>query len=59
MRAMLFDAPAPIESRPLVLRNVPKPAPAAGHLLVRTSVCGVCHTDQRRCGPADCVMNYR
>jgi len=45
MRAMVLDAPAPVESEPLALRDVPAPRPAAGEVLVRVAVCGVCHTD--------------
>jgi alcohol dehydrogenase, propanol-preferring len=45
MRAMVLDHPAPAESKPLALRDVPKPSPGAGQVLVRVSVCGACHTD--------------
>jgi alcohol dehydrogenase, propanol-preferring len=31
--------------KPLALRDVPKPTPAAGQLLVRVSACAVCRTD--------------
>jgi len=31
--------------QPLVLRDVPVPAPGPGQILVRTEACGVCHTD--------------
>lgn len=30
---------------PLVLREVPVPAPGPGQILVKTEACGVCHTD--------------
>jgi propanol-preferring alcohol dehydrogenase len=30
---------------PLVLREVPVPAPGPGQMLVKTEACGVCHTD--------------
>jgi len=41
MRAMVLDNPA----RPLQLRDVPKPKPGRGQLLVRVSTCAVCRTD--------------
>jgi propanol-preferring alcohol dehydrogenase len=41
MRAMVLDKPR----QPLQLRNVPKPKPARGQLLVRVATCAVCRTD--------------
>src|ERR1051325_129582 len=41
MVAMVLDKPG----KPLALRDVPKPAPAAGQLLVRVSACALCRTD--------------
>jgi propanol-preferring alcohol dehydrogenase len=41
MRAMVLDEP----KRPLELRDVPKPKPGRGQLLVRVSSCAVCRTD--------------
>ena len=41
MRAMVLKKPR----QPLVLRDVPKPNPKAGQLLLRVSVCAVCRTD--------------
>jgi propanol-preferring alcohol dehydrogenase len=41
MRAMVLDRP----KQPLQLRNVPKPKPGRGQLLVRVSTCAVCRTD--------------
>jgi propanol-preferring alcohol dehydrogenase len=41
MRAMVLDKPA----QPLQLRDVPKPRPGRGQLLVRVSSCAVCRTD--------------
>ena len=41
MRAMVLDEP----KRPLKLRDVPKPKPGRGQLLVRVSTCAVCRTD--------------
>ena len=41
MRAMVLNRP----KVPLQLRDVPKPQPAIGQLLVRVSTCAVCRTD--------------
>ncbi len=41
MRAMVLDKP----KQPLQLRDVPKPKPGTGQLLVRISTCAVCRTD--------------
>jgi len=41
MRAMVLDNPR----QPLQLRDVPRPNPGAGQLLVRVSTCAVCRTD--------------
>ncbi len=41
MRAMVLDEP----KRPLRLRDVPKPKPSRGQLLMRVSTCAVCRTD--------------
>jgi propanol-preferring alcohol dehydrogenase len=45
MQAMVLDAPAPAEARPLVLREVAEPHPGAGQVRLRVSVCAVCRTD--------------
>jgi propanol-preferring alcohol dehydrogenase len=45
MRAMVLHTPAPIESAPLVLEELPAPEPAAGEIRVAVSVCGICRTD--------------
>jgi alcohol dehydrogenase, propanol-preferring len=41
MRAMVLDGP----KQPLQLRDVPKPKPGRGQLLLRVSTCAVCRTD--------------
>jgi alcohol dehydrogenase, propanol-preferring len=41
MRAMVFDT----AGRVLALRDVPKPVPGPGQVLVKVSACGVCRTD--------------
>jgi propanol-preferring alcohol dehydrogenase len=45
MKAMMFKSPAPIEERPLELVDIPVPEPGPGEILVRVSMCGLCHTD--------------
>jgi alcohol dehydrogenase, propanol-preferring len=41
MRAIVLEQPG----KPLLLRDVPKPEPAADQLLVRVNACAVCRTD--------------
>ena len=41
MKAAVFVGP----HQPLLVQDVPTPAPAAGEILVRVAACGVCHTD--------------
>jgi propanol-preferring alcohol dehydrogenase len=45
MRAMLLETPRPIESSPLVLREVPAGTPGRDQVCVRVHACGLCHTD--------------
>jgi propanol-preferring alcohol dehydrogenase len=45
MRAARLHAPAPVGQRPLVIEEVPDPAPGPGQVLVRVRACGVCRTD--------------
>lgn len=45
MRAMVVNTPAAIESNPLTLADLEKPAPGPGEILVRVTACGVCRTD--------------
>ena len=45
MRAMVLHEQKPIEEAPLVLEDVPIPAPGPGQVLIRVHACGVCHTD--------------
>ncbi len=42
---MLLERPAPVETAPLRVGELERPAPGAGQLLVRVHCCGVCHTD--------------
>jgi len=45
MKACLLDTPAPVESRPLRMAEVPKPEPDGRTLLIRVHACGICRTD--------------
>jgi propanol-preferring alcohol dehydrogenase len=45
MKACLLRTPARIEQNPLSYEDVAVPKPAAGQVLVRVQVCGVCRTD--------------
>ncbi len=45
MKAFLLRKPAPVESNPLELCEVPSPEAAAGQVLVRVTACGICRTD--------------
>lgn len=47
MRAMLLSTLARFDDNlaPLSLADVPEPSPGRGEILVRVSVCGVCHTE--------------
>jgi len=42
---MLLDTPAPIETHPLRLDDVPVPEPASDEVLIKVHACGVCRTD--------------
>ena len=45
MKACILKSPAPIESNPLELADVPKPQPTGAQVLVRVTACGICRTD--------------
>jgi propanol-preferring alcohol dehydrogenase len=45
MRAAVLERNAPIESSPLVLRDVPAPSPGPGEVRIRVRTCGICRTD--------------
>jgi propanol-preferring alcohol dehydrogenase len=45
MKAWVLDQPAPVESRPLALTDVPVPQPADDEVLVKVHACGICRTD--------------
>ncbi len=42
---MVLKQPAPVETSPLALEDVPEPDPDPGEIIVEVSVCGVCRTD--------------
>ena len=45
MKAMVIARTGRLEDAPLELREVPAPVPVAGEILMKVSVCGVCHTE--------------
>jgi len=45
MKACFLSTPAAVETNPLQYGEFAKPEPAAGEVLVRVQVCGVCRTD--------------
>jgi alcohol dehydrogenase, propanol-preferring len=45
MRACVLPSPAPVQTAPLELVDVPVPEPGLEELLVRVHACGVCRTD--------------
>jgi propanol-preferring alcohol dehydrogenase len=45
VQAMVLEAPAPVESRPLAMRDLDPPHPGPGEVRLRVTACGVCRTD--------------
>ncbi|MDI7259589.1 MAG: zinc-dependent alcohol dehydrogenase family protein [Thermodesulfobacteriota bacterium] len=45
MKAMVLRETSPIEKEPLKMEDFPDPVPGAKEILVKVSVCGVCHTE--------------
>lgn len=45
MKAFIVENPAPIESRPLKMVDLPRPVPQTGELLIKVTACGICRTD--------------
>ncbi|MCR4395428.1 MAG: zinc-dependent alcohol dehydrogenase family protein [Candidatus Saccharicenans sp.] len=45
MKAMVITGFKPVEENPLELREVDRPVPGPGEILVRVKYCGLCHTD--------------
>lgn len=45
MKAMILRKFAPVDQNPLEMADLPVPEPGSEDILIRNSVCGVCHTD--------------
>ena len=45
MLALVLEQPAPASESPLLLRDIPRPEPGPGEILLRVAACGVCRTD--------------
>ncbi|MDI6763325.1 MAG: zinc-dependent alcohol dehydrogenase family protein [Thermodesulfobacteriota bacterium] len=45
MKAMVLKEISTVEREPLRLEDLPDPVPGPGEILVKVSVCGVCHTE--------------
>ena len=45
MKAMVLIKQSPIEEKPLTLTDLPTHTPDGNQILVKVSVCGLCHTD--------------
>ncbi len=45
MKAQVLNKIAPVEENPLELVDLPVPEPAPGQILIKVSVCGICHTE--------------
>ncbi len=45
MRAMVLEEILPIEREPLRIKDWPDPVPDAKEILIKISVCGLCHTE--------------
>lgn len=45
MKAMQLISPGPVEHSPLTLKELARPTPGRGEVLLRVRACAVCHTD--------------
>ena len=45
MKACILQTPAPVESKPLQLVDLPQPKPQSNQVLVKVHACGICRTD--------------
>ncbi len=45
MKAVVLTKQSPIEEKPLQLTDLPAPTPGDEEILIKTAVCGACHTD--------------
>jgi propanol-preferring alcohol dehydrogenase len=45
VKACILNKPAPVQTRPLAITDVPKPTSADGEVLIKINACGICRTD--------------
>lgn len=45
MKSYRLHSPAPAETNPLILEDLPIPEPGSGQVRIKVEMCGVCHTD--------------
>ncbi len=45
MKAMVLQETAPIENKPLEMKNLPTPKPGNKQIRVKVTTCGLCHTE--------------
>ncbi len=45
MKACVLKSPGPVDSNPLEWKDVPRPEPREGEVLIRVRACGICRTD--------------
>ncbi|HEC86894.1 MAG TPA: alcohol dehydrogenase, partial [Thermoplasmatales archaeon] len=45
MKAMVLKKIAQVETKPLILEDLPTPKPNSNEILIKVSTCGVCHTE--------------
>ena len=45
MKACVLRTPAPVNTNPLAMADIPTPEPSGDQILVRVKACGVCRTD--------------
>ena len=45
MKALVLQKTAPIENKPLVIKDLPIPQPGKNQIRVKVTVCGICHTE--------------
>jgi propanol-preferring alcohol dehydrogenase len=45
VKACTLSNPAPVETRPLTIADIPKPTAAADEVLIKINACGICRTD--------------
>jgi alcohol dehydrogenase, propanol-preferring len=45
MRAVVLEKPGPLEQNPVRVKDIPRPEPGPGEVLVRVAACGVCRSN--------------